>query len=162
MVSTNVGPLAGVSSSRAGAATLVIRIRNPSGTRSGQEEGEAAMSEESGDTEPLLRELRFRAIDRLRAAYDDVYHLSKIPLTLLNERKDASAEYHSVQEYTRELLARANAIGGFAVDIGILEPFDQLDAMYEFCDKYPECAPKGWEAGKQRSALRQRRGTEPE
>jgi hypothetical protein len=110
----------------------------------------------------FLRELRAEAIHSLREAYEDVYHLSKLSLTTLNKRRDDSTKYQSINEYKRELLARASAIGNFAVNLGILKPDDQLDAMYEFCDNHPELAPKGWIPGQQRSALHQRRGLEPD
>jgi len=99
--------------------------------------------------------LRLAAIEQLREAYEDIYHLSTLSLESLNRGK-AETAYRSINEYTRELFARAGAIGSFAVRLGIIEPEDQLDAMYEFCDNHPEYAPKGWKPGEQREALRRR------
>lgn len=102
----------------------------------------------------IPQDLRQRAIDRLRSAYEDIYYLSRLPLSSLNKRRNVSNEYHSITEYTRELFARASAIGTFAVELGLISPNDQRDAMYEFCDNHPEHAPPGWRRGEQRAAFR--------
>ena len=115
------------------------------------------MSDRQLSTDDVLKNLRFEAIKRLRDAYEDVYRLSKLPLQLLNRKKTETTKYRSNDEYARDLLGRANAIGNFAGWLGIIEPEDQLDAMYEFCDNHPEFAPEGYIPGELRAALRERR-----
>jgi hypothetical protein len=132
------------------------------GSRSGGAEGGAAMSDEKSTATVPQHTQRLEAIRRLRAAYEDIYHLSRLPLAVLNKGRTGSIEYRSHDEYIRELFARANAIGSFAVGLGIIGPDDQLDAMYEFSDNHPELAPRGWEPGERRAALHQQHGREPE
>lgn len=97
----------------------------------------AAMSnDEDGFLGTAPAQLRDAALASLHQAYEDVYLLGNRSLSRINAR--STTGYCSQAEYIRELAARANAIAGYAVGLGLVSSEDARDAVLQFQSRHGE------------------------
>ena len=83
------------------------------------------------------------AVERVREQYEDIVHLGKLRLEQINRVRHPAEYYCSIQEYVRELWARAGAVSTFAVNVGLVSPDQALQIIQDFLDEHPDIPREG-------------------
>ena len=83
------------------------------------------------------------AVERVREAYEDIVRLGGLRLEQVNRLRHPAERYCSMQEYVRELWARAGAVSTFAVNVGLITPDQALQIIRDFMDEHPHVPREG-------------------
>jgi hypothetical protein len=78
------------------------------------------------------------ALYLLREQYEDAVRLPRIGLDKVNRGRNERTRYQSTEDFTRDLMARAGAVGSFAVNSGLISSEELLAVMREFYSDHPE------------------------
>lgn len=83
------------------------------------------------------------AVDLVREGYEDIVHLGKLDLTIINRVRHPAEQYCSAGEFVRELWARAGAVSSFAVRAGLISGDQALQVIKDFLADHPDAPSEG-------------------
>lgn len=111
------------------------------------------MSSENNPLPAAVDRMREDALERVRDTWEDIAHLSKLPLKVINRGYSPADRYRTKFEFTRQLFSRAEAVTSFAVRVGLITPVQALQVPREFFETHPEFTTGRWgpRAGQDRS-----------
>ena len=83
-------------------------------------------------------EMRERALEYLRKAYDQVGRMMTVKMSSLNKARPPSLQYRTRRDLLREFSSSAGAVSRFAVAMGIITNEDAAQILVEFSKAHPE------------------------
>jgi hypothetical protein len=120
---------------------------NEGAPRPGREQSARKKSRRKAGPTPLSGSVEAHVRER----FDDIVLLGHLHLEQINSGRHSAEHYCTMQEYVRELWARANAVSDFAVSIGLISGEQALRIITDFLVAHPDVPTEGPPRGRRES-----------